>query len=194
MDRQDLGFVSRGPRSRGGALRSPRGEAARGKGSIWDTEPGMDRQGLGVVSRGPRVKGGALRRAEGVRIFNKMRIFAKNTHFFQRARAPHRTDRPRGPPGVQLRGTYPYIGTSYTQIDTPDRTESPDLSVPAIPYPPIRHHPKMHLPEVALSCRVACVAPFIQNKSRFPSFIFDHGKKSKKKTLRVLNPRAKSGT
>jgi len=87
MDRQDLGFVSRGPRSRGGALRSPRGEAARGKGSIWDTEPGMDRQGLGVVSRGPCVKGGALRGAEGGRIFTKMRIFAKKHAFFLRKRS-----------------------------------------------------------------------------------------------------------
>ena len=41
----------------------------------------MDGQGLGVVSRGPCVKGGALRGAEGGRIFTKMRIFAKNTHF-----------------------------------------------------------------------------------------------------------------
>jgi len=65
------------------------------------------------------------------------------------------------------------------------------LSTPPLASP-IRHHPKMHLPEVALSCRVACVAPFIQNKSRFPVIYFrslSSAKKSKKNTLRVSNPR-----
>jgi len=72
--------------------------------------------------------------------------------------------------------------------------------IPAIPYPPIRHHPKMHLPEVALSCRVACVAPFIQNKSRFTVIYFrslssncerERGKRKKnmRTRFRVLDSR-----